>query len=477
MGSKKPKFTKEQVSFIKHKGPDSIILSATAGSGKTASATGRLVWLLNQGVRPEKIIYFSFTNDAVDELRKRINNDKIEITTIHSFCARVLGKAKKFKPLPETAMFPNWFKKKYKPKKSANIEERLFYDKACRKLDESLDKVLSDIGKYKLSQAEGTKDFVPPFFKHYQRFLIETRTRDFADMLTDTLYLTSFKSWENNWEYKYQYVFVDEYQDTSPLQMQILLALRAREYALIGDRNQSIYSFQGANCLKIESLLKEKKIVKEYALSINFRSASGIVENANNYSDLKATAHAKAEGLVHKTLLKESELIKMMKKKDTVLLARTNAVIENLEYMFLSLKTPMRYANILSEEDLLIIEESRQLTPKQSRRFKKILSYFPGSANDLVEFIRDNNNSGSFITSIHKSKGREYPACVIVNSLSPEILEHNNIELTDKELKRFSFNPEDIEDREAMNIHYVAVTRPKQELYYLMVDEDSYQII
>lgn len=241
--AKKQNFTKEQLAFIKHSGPDSVILSATAGSGKTASATGRLMWLLNQGVRPEKIIYFSFTNDAVDELRSRIKNDKIEITTIHSFCARVLGKSKKFKPLAETAMFPNWFKKKYKPKKKSTIEDRLFYDRACRKLDNDLQKIMSDISKYKLTLAEGKKDRLPSFFKQYQRFLIETRTRDFADMLTDTLHLTTYKSWENNWEYKYQYVFVDEYQDTSALQMKILLALRAQKYHLIGDRNQSIYGF------------------------------------------------------------------------------------------------------------------------------------------------------------------------------------------------------------------------------------------
>ena len=127
--SKKPSFTKEQLAFIKHKGDESVILSATAGSGKTASATGRLIWLLNQGVNPKKIIYFSFTNDAVDELRSRINNDDIEITTIHSFCARVLGKCKKFKPLVETAMFPNWYKKKYKPKKKTPIEQKIYYDK------------------------------------------------------------------------------------------------------------------------------------------------------------------------------------------------------------------------------------------------------------------------------------------------------------------------------------------------------------
>jgi superfamily I DNA/RNA helicase len=475
--SNKQGFTSEQLAFIKHKEPNSVILSATAGSGKTASATGRLIWLLNQGVNPEKIIYFSFTNDAVDELRTRINNDKIEITTIHSFCARVLGKCKKFKPLVDTSFFPNWYKKKYAPTKKTPLEQKIFYDRACRQLADDPKKIFSDISKYKLTLAEGEKDRLPSFFKQYQRFLIETRTRDFADMLTDTLYLTGFKSWENNFEYKYHYVFVDEYQDTSALQMEILLALRAKMYHLIGDRNQSIYGFQGSDCYKIEKLLKEKKSVTEYNLSVNFRSAKGIVENANMYSDLIATPHHTTEGHINQKLLTERELISMMREKDVVILARTNSVIKSLEMFLLSRKVPMRYFNILDDEDLEIITERKELTKKQAKKFKKILPYFDGTADEMVSFISEHCESKSFVTSIHKSKGREYPNVVIVNSLSPEVLEHNGIILEAKELKRMSFDPDDIEDRESKNIHYVAVTRPKDELYYMMVDEESGQII
>jgi superfamily I DNA/RNA helicase len=374
-------------------------------------------------------------------------------------------------------MFPNWFRKKYAPKKKSNYEEKIRFDRYCRKLEEDPNKIFSDISKYKLTMAEGTKDRLPPFYIQYQQFLKETRTRDFADMLLDTLKLTESKTWENNFEYVYQYVFVDEYQDTSALQMKILLALRAKTYHLIGDKNQSIYGFQGSDCEKIENLLKEKKIVKEYSLSINFRSAKGIVENANMYSDLIAKSHSKEKGLIHKKLLTEQELFKMMKKKDVVLLARTNKVIKGLELKLLNKKIPMRYFNILDPEDLKVIENREPLDLKQKKKFKSILSNFNGTADELVEFIRENINSKSFVTSIHKSKGREYPTCVIVNSLSPEILEHNNIELDEKELKRFSFDPESYEDRESKNIHYVAVTRPMDELYYMMVDEETFHIV
>jgi len=476
--SKKPAFTQEQLAFIKHRGDESAILSATAGSGKTASATGRLIWLLNQGVNPKKIIYFSFTNDAVDELRSRIKNDQIEITTIHSFCARVLGKARKFKPLVETAYFANWYKKKYAPKKKTPIEQRIYFDKACRKLADDPKKIFSDISKFKLMRAEGTQTVSPPFFGQYQRFLIETRTRDFADMLLDTLHLTTYKTWETNFEYNWHYVFVDEYQDTSSLQMEILLALRARQYALIGDKNQSIYGFQGSDCNRVEQLLKEKKKVKEFTLSKNFRSTSDIVDNSNLYSNLVAVAHNTEDIIsVHKKLLSEVQLLLMMKKKPVVLLARTNKIIKELELMFLNLKIPMRYFNILDAEDLEIIREKKELTKKQAKKFKKILPHFPGTADELVEFISENQDAKTFVTSIHKSKGREYPTVVVVNSLSPDILEFNGIELEAKEIQRLSFDRGNPDHVEAERIHYVAVTRPEKELYYLMVDEESCQII
>lgn len=475
--AKKAGFTKEQMAFIKHKGDESVILSATAGSGKTASATGRLIWLLNQGVNPKKIIYFSFTNDAVDELRSRIKNKDIEITTIHSFCARVLGTAKKFKPLVDTSMFANWYKKKYAPKKKTSVEQKIYYDRACRKLAEDPKKIFSDISKYKLMRADNNEKNMPPFFKQYQRFLIETRTRDFADMLLDTLHLTGYKTWENKFQYNWHYVFVDEYQDTSALQMEILLALRARQYALIGDRNQSIYGFQGSDCTRVENLLKEKKPVKEFNLSINFRSASDIVENANLYSDMVATPHQTDKGLINQKLLNQTQLLKLMKKQPVVLLARTNKIIKELELLLLNHKIPMKYFNILDEEDLEIIREKKELTKKQSKKFKRILPNFPGTADELVEFIAENQDSKSFVTSIHKSKGREYPTCVVVNSLSPEILEANGIVLEDKELKRLSFDRDNPDHAESERIHYVAVTRPEKELYYLMVDEESYQII
>ena len=108
------KYTDEQLNFINYKGDKSIILSATAGSGKTHSTVGRLNEMIENGVDPSRIIFFSFTNDAVNELRSRVKHD-IKITTIHSFTSSLLGKMGLFKPIVTFYDFTNWYKEKYKP--------------------------------------------------------------------------------------------------------------------------------------------------------------------------------------------------------------------------------------------------------------------------------------------------------------------------------------------------------------------------
>jgi len=469
--SKKEKstFTPEQLKFIRHNGPESVLLTATAGSGKTSCATGRLVWLLNNKVRPEKIIFFSFTNDAVNELRSRINNDKVEITTIHSFCLSALARSGKFKNIADFHGFIRWFKKKYKPKANAKWEEITRFNRLSEKLEEEPEYYASQISKFKIMQAENTKGRMPDFFLAYVAFLKATNSRDFVDMLIEVHRMKDGKYWENNYAHKYDYVFVDEYQDTSSMQMRILLALKGKVYHLIGDRNQSIYGFTGSNCDMIEKLLKQAKPTVDYSLSVNFRSDVNIVNHSNNFSGLKAVPNSILPGKVDFKVLTENEVYSMMKEKDVVILARTNKVIKDLELKFLMKKIPMRYFNLFSHDELEIIKKKKAVTPKLNRKLKKILPLV-GRADELVKFIEDNQDSRTFITSIHKSKGREFPVCIVVNSLSPYVLEKNGITLDKKEIKKVSFDPGDPEDQEALNVHYVAVTRAKNELYFMMYD-------
>jgi len=461
-------YTKEQLDFIEFSGPESIILSATAGSGKTHSTVGRLNHLLEIGVDPSRIIFFSFTNDAVNELRNRIDSE-VKITTIHSFTSSVLGKLGKFKPIVTFYDFINWYRDKKKPSFKDPRKIREEYYKTIEKFYEEGASISSSFSAYKLQFYDGVKAPKPNYYDHYVAFLKETNSRDFSDMLIDTEKLSKDPKHRDFFNGMYDYIFIDEYQDTSTLQMKILSSINAKQYYLIGDKNQSIYGFSGANCEKIESLLKQKKTVVELTLTKNFRSHRNIVENANKFSSLRAIPESEHDGFVDEKYISKKRLFEMMVDgKPLTVLVRTNNVIKELERQALKKKIPMRYFNYITKTDLENVKKSN-ITDALKKKLNEVLPYFINN-QDFIDFIEENSGSDVFITSIHKSKGREFPRCVVVNSSDPEMLIKYGSMTHD--LSEYSFVTDDGDiDEEGRNIHYVAVTRPKEELYFMIFDE------
>ena len=464
----KSRYTEEQLKFIEFSGPESIILSATAGSGKTHSTVGRLNHLLDSGVDPNRIIFFSFTNDAVNELRSRIDRD-VKITTIHSFTTSVLGKLGKFKQIVTFYDFINWYREKKKPSFKDPQKIREEYYKTIERFYEEGANIAATFSAYKLQFHDGVKSPRPNFYDHYVAFLKETNSRDFSDMLIDTEKLTKDPQHYQFFNGMYDYIFIDEYQDTSTLQMKILSAINAKQYYLIGDKNQSIYGFSGANCEKIESLLKSKKTVIELTLTKNFRSHKKIVENANKFSSLRAIPESENEGFVDNKFITKKTLYAMMQDgKPLTVLVRTNNVIKEIEKQGLKKQIPMRYFNYITKTDLENIKKSSISEPLK-KKLNEVLPYYL-NVQELVEFIENNQHLDVFVTSIHKSKGREFPRCVVVNSADPQLLVKEGGYMYD--FSEFSFITEDGEiDEEGRNIHYVAVTRPKEELYFMIYDE------
>lgn len=457
-------FTEEQKKFIEYSGDASIILSAVAGSGKTSSAVGKLNKMIEDGIDPSRIIFFSFTNDAVNELKSRINHN-VKITTIHSFTSSLLGKMGLFKPIVTFYDFTNWYKEKYKPNPRDPLKIKMQYAENVDRFYEEGAYISSTFSAYKLQNADNIKAPKPNFYDEYSAFIRETKSRDFSDMLIDTEKLSRNPKYIKYFENIYDYIFVDEYQDTSTLQMKILLAIKAKQYFLIGDEFQSIYGFSGANCEEIETLLKNNKKVEEMTLTKNFRSGKKIVENSNKYSDLVSTPHHETDGYVHDDLITESVMYSMMVDgKPLAVLARTNNVIKEIEKECLIKKIPMKYFNYITPQDIEKIKEGK-INPSLKKRIDAVTPYHVNMYG-LIKFIEDNKNSEVFVTSIHKSKGREFPRCVIVNSVDPELIMD-----TDYEFEGNTFLNEDGEiDQESRNIHYVAVTRPKEELYFLLFE-------
>lgn len=466
----KQSYTPEQKRFVEYSGEDSVILAATAGAGKTYSCVQRLKELLARGVDPKKIIFFSFTKAATEELQNRVGNKDIRITTIHAFCYNVLASTGKFKNIVTFYDFIDWFKDKYKPNQYADQESKQFYYDTISSLYEEADYFSSAISAFKLQSADGIKSPIPQYLTEYNSFLREKKSRDFCDMLVEVRDMFKEDKWLKMFRNKYDYIFVDEYQDTSTIQLQILLALNAKYYYLIGDRNQSIYGYSGANCSILESMIKDRRQTVELSLSVNFRSDQNIVENSNKFSSLKAVANSKEDGYVDdKLILKLDDLVDILKSPEQVaILVRTNDVIKKLERQLLKRHVPMKYFNFITQTDVKNFRKG-EITDALKNKLSRVKDYFSDN-EELISFIEQHQNSNKFITTIHKSKGREFDTCVVVNSIAPELLEKNPNynKLTKKQIESISFDPDDEFDVEPRNIHYVAVSRSKHKLYFMV---------
>ena len=464
------KFTKEQRNFITANKRSTIILSACAGSGKTTVAVERMKYLINhEGVDPSQIIFFSFTVVAVEELRKRINNDKIKITTIHAFCMSLLNKMGKYKEISSFYDFITWYKEYNKPKKTASARDREKYYDEAEKLYEKAEYLSSSIAAFKLQTADGIKCKYPDYFKEYCKFLKDKKARDFSDMLIEVRDLLKINKWLSMFKGKHQYVFIDEYQDVSCCQISILLSLNANYYYLMGDRAQSIFSFSGTNCLAVEDMVRKRRKTVEMNLSTNFRSAKLLVEYSNQFSNLKAIASHQHDGSIKTNVIFFDNLVELFKvHEELVVLARTNDVIKQLEKKLLALKIPIRYFNYLTPTEIDELKKGIERLPTK-RKVSYLLEIY-GTADKLIEFIEENQNKNSKITSIHKSKGAEYDTCVIVNSISPQLIEENEIDLTEEQWKYLSFDLNDPDDIEAKCVHYVAASRAKNNNYFMIMD-------
>lgn len=476
-------FTEEQEDFIFHEGQNSVILAATAGSGKTFSCVQRLKTLVDRGVDPNKIIFFSFTKAATEELRGRVeaigikvrkkisgkDEDGVTITTIHGFANSLLLRMGKYKKIAMFNEFLAWFKKEYKPSSHATKEQKEAYYELISNMYEDSEQLSSAIGSFKLQAADNIKVPIPQFMNDYNKFLRVTKSRDFSDMLIEVRDLLRDNTWLKMFKNKYDYIFIDEYQDTSTIQLQTLLSLNAKYYYMIGDRNQSIYGYSGANCRKLEEMLKKRRDVKEMSLSVNFRSDELIVENSNKYSSLTAVANSKEKGNVNKrVMVKMDELVELLKQSgEVVVLVRTNAVIRSLEKELLKRQVPIRYFNFITEDEIKAFK-SGDISAHLRGKLNNFKGHYENDAQ-LIAFIERFKNSPKFITTIHKSKGREFDECVVVNSVSPEVLQECNIydKLGAKRLERISFTDKDEESR---NIHYVAVSRSKHKLYFMIYE-------
>jgi len=277
------------------KGP--LLIVAGAGAGKTKTITHRIVNLIKNGVAPEKILAVTFTNKAAKEMRERIvseieknakGQDRIPfISTFHSLGvhiikenARLLGLTKYFTILDEedsTSMIKEIEKelgldlKQYDPKRIKNIISR----------EKGKFTHLADYAE----REKGTLGrVVSQIWGPYEKRKTKENALDFDDLLLKTTKLLRDnteirKIYQEKWEY----IHVDEYQDTNEVQylMSKLLSENNKNICVVGDADQNIYSWRGANLKNILSFEKDYPDAKIILLEQNYRSTKNILEAAN----------------------------------------------------------------------------------------------------------------------------------------------------------------------------------------------------
>lgn len=295
----------EQQSAVKATdGP--LLLMAGAGSGKTRVLTHRIAYLIvEKRVNPYNILAITFTNKAAREMRERIRNmmggtaEDIWISTFHSMCVRILrrdidrmGFSRNFTIL-DTGDQQSVVKGILKDK---NLDPKKNDPRAILGAISSAKNELIGPEEYEKTAGGYFEQTVSDVYKEYQKRLRKNQALDFDDLIMMTIQL--FQRVPEVLEYyqrKFQYIHVDEYQDTNRAQYMLVkfLANRFKNLCVVGDSDQSIYRWRGADIANILSFEKDYPNAAVILLEQNYRSTKRILLAANKVIENNATRKAK----------------------------------------------------------------------------------------------------------------------------------------------------------------------------------------
>lgn len=304
-----------------------LLILAGAGSGKTRVLTHRISYLIDEkGVNPWNIMAITFTNKAAGEMRERVDNlvgfgaESIWVSTFHSSCVRILRRY--IDRLGYDTNFTIYDTDDQKVLmrdicKKLNIDTKNLKEKAILSAISSAKNEMILPEQYELEHSgDFSKKRIIEAYKEYQNRLRLNNALDFDDLLVKTVEL--FRACPEVLEYyqeRFKYIMVDEYQDTNTVQFLFirLLADKYRNLCVVGDDDQSIYKFRGANIsniLDFEKVFSEAKVIK---LEQNYRStqmilnaANSVISNNQHRKDKELwTANGEGNKVVYKQLANE----------------------------------------------------------------------------------------------------------------------------------------------------------------------------
>jgi DNA helicase II / ATP-dependent DNA helicase PcrA len=271
-----------------------LLIMAGAGSGKTRVLTHRIAYLMaEKQVAPWNILAITFTNKAAREMKERIQNllggaaEEIWISTFHSMCVRILrrdidriGINRNFSILDTTDQL-SVLKTILKEK---NIDPKKFDPRTILGTISSAKNELLSPEEYAKQAGSYYEQIVSEVYEEYQKRLLRNHSLDFDDLIMTTIQL--FKRVPEvleHYQYKFQYIHVDEYQDTNRAQYMLvkMLAERFKNLCVVGDSDQSIYRWRGADIQNILSFEKDYPNATVILLEQNYRSTKRILQAAN----------------------------------------------------------------------------------------------------------------------------------------------------------------------------------------------------
>ncbi len=271
-----------------------VLIVAGAGSGKTRVLIYRMIHLISScGIHPGNILGVTFTNRAAEEMRSRIRQslgelaDRIWIATFHSTCAQILrqeihhlGYSRNFVIYDEEDSL-SLIKRVMKEK---DIDERMIHPKWIRARIEALKRDLVDFDFESALQEGGVSEAFALVYRGYEEALRLSNALDFTDLLLYTLQLfQNYPEVLERYQERFLYIMVDEYQDTNYLQYLLVRALakKYRNICVVGDEDQSIYRWRGANIENILNFTKDFPGARVIKLEQNYRSTKRIIESAS----------------------------------------------------------------------------------------------------------------------------------------------------------------------------------------------------
>ena len=353
-----------------------LLILAGAGSGKTRVLTHRIAYLIEElGVNPWNILAITFTNKAAGEMRQRVDNlvgfgsESIWVSTFHSMCVRILRRF--IDRLGYDSRFTIYDTDDQKTLmkavcKKVDIDTKQFKERMLLSVISSAKNEMILPEEFELNAGGDFAQLkIAKVYREYEAQLKANNALDFDDLLVKTVQLLQTQpDVQENYQERFRYIMVDEYQDTNTVQFKLvrLLAGKYRNLCVVGDDDQSIYKFRGANIRNILDFEKEYPDAKVIKLEQNYRStgnilnaANGVISNNKGRKDKTLwTANGEGEKIGLRqfdTAYDEAEFIAEDIKKevrdgasynDNAVLYRTNAQSRLLEEKFIAMNIPYK---------------------------------------------------------------------------------------------------------------------------------------